>query len=204
MLPELENKNINVENLAERALEDEKVITELLEAISSKNDTIRFNSHKVLLHICKEHPETIYPKWDYLQSLLNSDNNYHKYIAINLISYLTRIDTEKKFEKIFDNFYSIIDGKGTITVALLVGNSGIIALAKPELQSKITQRLLNIDKTHRGKQIELIKGFAVEAFGEYFEEAENKKEIMEFVKKQLNSESPKTRKNAENFLKKWE
>ena len=33
--------------------------------------------------------------------------------------------------------------------------------------------------------------------------AENKKEIVEFVKKQLNSKSPRTRKKANEFLKKW-
>jgi hypothetical protein len=50
---------------------------------------------------------------------------------------------------------------------------------------------------------ELIKGHAIEAFDDYFEEAENQPEILEFVKKQLQSKSPKTRKLARKFLKRW-
>ena len=63
--------------------------------------------------------------------------------------------------------------------------------------------LLNIDEIYHGKQKELVKGYAVEAFDEYFEEAENKEEILQFVREQMQSESLKTRKAAEKFLKKW-
>ncbi|UCF11737.1 MAG: hypothetical protein JSW06_06710 [Thermoplasmatales archaeon] len=49
----------------------------------------------------------------------------------------------------------------------------------------------------------MIKGFAIEALSEYFEEADDKKKIMEFVKGQLESKSPKTKTEAKEFLKKW-
>jgi len=73
---------------------------------------------------------------------------------------------------------------------------------KPNLQTKITNRLLNIEKTHKGKQIELIKAYTIEAFNEYFEESSDKNKILDFVEAQLESESPKTRKLAKEFLKK--
>jgi len=50
---------------------------------------------------------------------------------------------------------------------------------------------------------ELIKASVIEAFDEHFEEAESKGKIREFVRGQLNSESPKTRKRAKEFLDKW-
>lgn len=113
------------------------------------------------------------------------------------------MDVEARLERIFDKLYSIPDGEGTIAAAHLARNSGKIVRAKPELRAKITQRLLNIDRTHHGKQKELIKGHAIEAFDEYFEEAENQPEILEFVRRQLRSQSPKTRKLGREFLKKW-
>jgi hypothetical protein len=154
------------------------------------------------MRISEKSPELIYPRWNLFQDMLSSKNNYHKLIAIHLISNLTRIDSENRFEKIFDEFYDILDGEKTMTAGHIAINSGKIALAKPKLRSKITRRLLNIDKTHRGKQKELIKSYAIDSLNEYFSEAENKEEIMMFVKNQLDSESPKTRKSAENFLKK--
>jgi hypothetical protein len=62
--------------------------------------------------------------------------------------------------------------------------------------------LLNIDQTHHesGRK-DLIKASAIESFNEYFEEIKNKEEVIEFVKTQLRSKSPKTRKLAEKFLK---
>ena len=50
----------------------------------------------------------------------------------------------------------------------------------------------------------MIKGYAIESFSQYFGEAGDKKKIMEFVRKQLNSKSPKTKKLAKEFLEKWE
>jgi hypothetical protein len=202
IIPELDKKDVDVASLAKRVLEDMEVLPELLDGILASKDFIRFNSFKVLLFISEEHPEVLYPRWDFFSSLLDSDNSYQQYIAIYLISSLARADDSARLEGIFDKLYSILDGEGTITAAHLARNSGKIARAKPKLRARITERLLNIDRNHRGKQKELIKGHAIEAFDEYFEEAENQPEILEFVRKQLQSQSPKTRKLAREFLKK--
>ena len=199
-LSELDNKDISVESIAEKALKDGKVLSALLECVLSKNDTIRFNSHEVLLLLSEEHPTVLHSSWDFLEDLLDSDNNYHKFIALNLIANLTKIDTANRFERMFDKYYSILDGERTMAAAHVAAKSGKIARAKPHLQAEITNRLLNIDKTHRGKQKELLKGHAIEALSEYFEEAEDKKRIIEFARQQLKSESPRTRKAAEKFL----
>ena len=202
IIPELDKKDVDVTSLAKRVLEDMEVLPELLDGILASKDFIRFNSFKVLLFISEEHPEVLYPRWDFFSALLDSDNSYQQYIAIYLISSLARADDSARLEGIFDKLYSILDGEGTITAAHLARNSGKIARAKPKLRARITERLLNIDRNHRGKQKELIKGHAIEAFDEYFEEAENQPEILEFVRKQLQSQSPKTRKLAREFLKK--
>ena len=202
IISELDKKDVDVASLAKRVLEDIEVPPELLDGILAKKDFIRFNSFKVLLFISEEHPEVLYPRWDFFATLLDSDNSYQQYIAIYLITNLTRVDDSARLEGIFDKLYSILDGEGTITAAHLARNSGKIARAKPKLRSRITERLLNIDRNHRGKQKELIKGHAIEAFDEYFEEAENQPEILEFVRKQLQSQSPKTRKLAREFLEK--
>ena len=57
--------------------------------------------------------------------------------------------------------------------------------------------------TNQGKQIDLIKAYAIEAFDEYFELSVNKNLIISFVKAQFESKSPKTRKVAKRFLEKW-
>jgi len=205
MLSELSKKNINVEKVAKKALADQKVLSELCEGILCKKETIRFNSFKVLLQVSEEHPKVLYPEWDFFARLLDSDNAYHMYIAIYIIANLTRVDTKNKFEKMFNKYYNLLDDPRIVPPSHIALNSGKIIRAKPKLQNKITKKLLSIDETHheRGRK-DLIKSYVIEGFSEYFGEAKNQKEIVEFVKKQLNSTSPKTRKVAKEFLEKWQ
>ena len=204
MLPDMGKKSIDVESTAKEAIKDDNILAGLLEGILSKKETIRYNSFKVLLLISEEHPELFCPKWDFFVGLLESDNTYHKYIASYIIANLTRVDTENRFEEIFDRYYNLLNDKSIIPAGHVAGNSGKIARAKPELQTRITGRLLSIDETHHEpERRELIKGYAVDSFSEYFEEAENKEKIIAFVRKQLNSKSPRTRKKAKEFLDKW-
>jgi len=192
----------NTQALAKRAIKDEKLLSDLLKGILSKEDEVRFENFKALLLLSEEHPEVLYPKWDCLADLLDSDNHYHRYIAINLLANLATVDEKIKFERIFDKYFSNIDGDRTMVAGQAALNSGKIAKAKPNLQTKITNKLLNIDKTHHGKQTELMKAYAIEALQEYFEVSSDKERILDFVKAQLESKSPKTRKIAKEFLEK--
>lgn len=97
IISDLIGNKIRVEEAASKAIEDSELLSELLEGITSKKDESRFNSYHVLLNISEYNPEILYPKWDYLADLLKSDNQYSRYIAINLLANLVKVDTEKRF-----------------------------------------------------------------------------------------------------------
>jgi hypothetical protein len=199
---DLNNTKINTRAVAKKALKDDKLLVELLDNLWSKNDTIRYNSHKVLFLITEEQPQALYSKWDYFVKLLDSDNTYHKLSAALLLANLIKVDINNKFEKIFDKFYDLLDDRSFITAAYVSEASGEIANAKPRLQTRITKRLLSIDETHHPQERkDLVKASIIKAFEEYFDQARGKKRIVEFVKKQLDCESPETRKAAKEFLK---
>jgi hypothetical protein len=198
----IEDKNAKLEALAELALKDERVLQELLDGVLSKKDAVRYGSFKALNVLSENHPERLYGKWDFFADLMRSDNTHHKYIAIYIIANLTRVDSEEKFEKLFNAYYGLLGNRSVIPPAHVALNSGKIALAKPKLQAEITNRLLDIDTTVQ-RHKDLVKASAIEAFDAYFEESKDQERIIEFVKAQLNCESPKTRKKAKAFLKKW-
>lgn len=200
---ELNTKNIDVENLAREATLNKEFISELLKGVINKSELIRFNSSNVLKVISQKNPETIYPKFDYFVEMLGSSNAYHQCCAIELIANLACSDPKNKFENVFNKFFDILKNEKTIPSAYLARNSGKIALTKPDLRKKITNKLLSIDVLHKGKQIELIKSHVIASLNQYFEFMENKHDIIKFVKNQLNSQSPKTKKAAQAFLKKW-
>jgi len=198
------NSEYDVENIVKKAIKDDKLLSELLQGILSKKDEIRSKNFEILLQISKTYPKILYLKWDFLADLLTSGNHFHRYIAINLLANLTSVDSNNKFEEIFDIYFSNIESNRTMVAGQTALNSGKIAKEIPNFQPKITHILLNIDKIYQGKHTELLKGYAIDAFNEYFKETEDKKEILNFVKAQLNSNSPKTKKIAKEFLKKWD
>jgi len=194
-------KDIDIKAEAGKAMADRKVLTEFLAGLKSKNEAVRYPSFQTLLYISEGYPEILYPEWDFLADMLDSNNAYWKLAGVRLIANMVRIDTEDRFEKIFDRYYDLLNDS-VIIAGHVTANSGKIAMAKPELQSKITGRLLNIDRTTQ-KHKDLIKAGAIESFSEYFNAAENKDAIIQFVREQLKGESPKTRKIAGEFLQKF-
>jgi hypothetical protein len=204
MLPDLNTKDVDLKDLVRQAREDQGFLSELVEGLSGKQERVGYNCLRALLLVAEERPELLYPHWQVFVELLASENTYFKLRGANLIAAIIGADTENRFEQIFDQYYDLLDDKSVITASYIAGNSGKIARTKPGLQSRITRRLLSIDETHHPPECrDLIKGFAVEAFGQYFEESDQKAEILEFVTAQLDSKSPKTRKLAKSFLKKW-
>jgi hypothetical protein len=204
MLPDLNTRDVDLASLAQRAREDQEFLSELVDGLSDKQERVGYNCLRALLLVADERPELLYPHWQVFVGLLASENTYFKLRGANLIAAIIGADTEDRFEQIFDQYYDLLDDKGVITASYIAGYSGQIARAKPGLQSRITHRLLSTDETHcPPERRDLIKGFAVESFGQYFEGSDHQAEILEFVTAQLESKSPKTRKLAKAFLKKW-
>lgn len=195
---------IQAEKIIKRVLQDKKYISEVLNGIKAKEDSVRYPNAIALEILSEKNPRIIYPEWDLFVELLGSNNAYHKSIAISTISNLTAIDREQKFEEIFNQYFKLIDDKSVIVARKLCIYAGRIVKAKPELKTEITNVLLSINGTqHNPNRKDLIKGDIIESFGEFFEEIKDKKKILEFVMSQLSSSSPSTVKKAKEFLSRW-
>jgi hypothetical protein len=136
--------------------------------------------------------------------MLNSTNTFLKCDGVLILGHLARADSENKMQHLFDKLYSLLDDESMITAANLIGVSAIIAKAKPELQTRITNKLLSIDRTHHGSECKnVLKGHAIVALDTYFKDSKDKKRILDFMRVELKNTRPSTRGKAEKFLKKW-
>jgi len=204
MLPDLNKKEVDLACLARQASDNQEFLSELVAGLSDRQERVGYNCLKALMLVAEERPELLYPHWDVFVDLLRSHNTYLKLRGANLIAAVVGVDTDNRFERIFDEYYDLLDGRSVIAAAYIAGNSGKIATAHPELQSRITDRLFSIDQTHHPPdRKDLIKGHAVEALGEYFQESDDKVAILEFVRGELEGKSPRTRKKAKEFLERW-
>ena len=209
LVQKLGDKSITKEQLLEKVRHNYDLIPELLSGISSSKPTIRYGCGKILMDISEEKPEKLYPYMDFFINLLESKYRILTWNAIIIIANLTKIDNENKFESIFEKYYSLLENDYMVTVANVVGNSGKIALAKPHLTQKITDKLLTVDNIsttpHLSEECKrVITEHAIKSFNMFFPQIKQKEKVISFVKKHLNSSRKTLRTESENFLKKWD
>jgi len=208
LFQKLRDKSTTKEELLQRAKQDPDLGPILIKSISSSQAAVRYGCAKVLTDLSEEHPEKLYPCMDYFIALLDSRYRILMWNAMAIIANLTTVDIDKKFDAIFDRYYSFLNDEYMVTVANIVGNSGKIALAKPYLVQRITDELLRVENisitphlTEECKRV--IAEKAIKSFDLFFDNIEQKEKVISFVNKHLNSTRKTLRTEAENFLRKW-
>lgn len=210
LLAKLADKTLTKDDLRELVKHDFGLIPILLTGTSSPKAAIRYGCAKVLMDLSAEYPEKLYPYMDSFIGLLDSKYRILIWNALAIIANLTKVDEEKKFDAIFDKYFDFLNNEYMVTVANTVGNSGKIALAKPYLIPRITAELLKVENvsvtphlTEECKRV--IAEGAIKTFDMFFDKLDEKekKEVLSFVKRQLNSSRRRLSEKASFFFKKW-
>jgi len=207
-LQKLADKSMTKEELLKKVKLDFSLLPIILKGVSSSKATIRYGCAKVLMDLSEEHSQQLYPYMDFFVVLLDSKYRILTWNSMAVIANLTKIDKDRKFDAVFDKYYSFINDEYMVTVANLVGYSGKIAVAKPHLIEKIANELLKVEHilitphlTEECKKV--IAEQAIKSFYMFFEGVERKDKVIAFVERQLKSSRKSLRDEAENFLKKY-
>ena len=208
LLQKLGNKIITKQELVQKIEQNFDLLPELLHGVSSSKPAIRYGCAKVLMDLSEKYPEKLYSYMQTFIELLDSKYRILNWNAMALIANLTKVDIDRKFDAIFDKYYSFLNDEYMVTVANVVGNSARIALAKPYLIQRITTKLLKVNDialtphlTAECKRV--IIEHAIKSLNVFFEKIKAKAEVLSFVKGQLNSPRASLRNEAQSFLKKW-
>jgi hypothetical protein len=209
ILEQLGQKGADIPAFVERVIKRPKEIAELIEALKVEKRAVKFSYEKVLRLASELRPELIYPYFEEFVGLLDSDNSILKWGAIMTIANLAPVDDKKKFEAIFKKYYAPISGQMMITAANIIGSSTKIALAKLELTGRITREILKVEKAKYQRHGEpspecrnVAIGHAIDSFDKFFEQIEDKKAVIAFVKRQLKNTRKPVAKKAERFIRK--
>jgi hypothetical protein len=210
LLVKLADKSLTKDGLRRLVEQDFGLLPVLLEGTCSAKAAVRYGCAKVLTDLSAEHPERLYPYMDSFIALLDSKYRILTWNALAIVANLAKVDGDKKFDAVFDKYYSVLDNEYMVTVANTVGNSGKIALAKPYLIPRITAELLKVEDvsltphlTEECKRV--IAEHAVKTFDLFFDKLgeKEKKEVLAFVERQLNSSRTTLSAKATGFLEKW-
>ena len=209
LLKKLADKKISKEELFKKVKANFNLLPIIIDGVSSEKAAIRYGCGKVLMNLSEEHPEKLYPHMDFFINLLDSKYRILTWQAMDIITNLTKVDVDKKFDSIFDKFYSFINNEYMVTVANIVGHSGKIALAKPYLIPKITKELLKVENIKTTPHLtseckKVIAEGAIQSIDMFFSQIKNKDEVITFVKKHADSSRKTLKAKSHEFLNKWD
>ncbi len=208
LLGKLVDKSITKEELFKKVKQNFDLLPEIIDGVSSGKAAIRYGCGKVLMDLSEEYPDKLYPYMDFFIKLLSSKYRILTWQTMFIIANLTKVDKNKKFDSIFDKYYSFLNDEYMVTVANVVGHSGKIALAKPHLIPKITKELLKVENIKTTPHLtdeckKVIAEKAIQSIDMFFPQIENKDEVISFVKKHAASSRKTLKTKSEEFLNKW-
>ena len=208
LLKKLAEKTLTKDELRHKVEHDFSLLPTLISGLSSPKAAMRYGCAKILMDLSSEHPRKLYPFMDSFVGLLDSKYRILTWNAMAIIANLAGVDLDQKFDAAFEKYYGFLNNEYMVTVANVVGNSGKIALAKPYLIPKITEKLLTVEEisvtphlTEECKRV--IAEHAIASFDLFFDKIDQKERVLSFVERQLSSSRTTLRTQAENFLKKW-
>ena len=200
----LSRKGADPGRVADAAARNPEMLASVLEGLAAKEARVRYGCAKVLMIISEKWPSALYPRFDFLAGLLDSENKILQWNATWILANLTAVDTRNKFERVFDRYFAPIPGPVMITGANVIGAAARIARAKPSLRNRITAELLKVEhaeyQTPECRNIAL--GHAIKSFDRFFDLIEDKEPVVRLIRKQLENTRPATVKKAERFLRK--
>jgi hypothetical protein len=199
-------KDRNLQQVAVMVIKSPEVLKYLVSGLNEIDVRIKYGCNNTLLLLSEKKPEIIYPYFDVFKDYLKSENKFIKWSAILIIANLTRCDNKNKFDDIFNSYFSEITGPVMITAANIIKGAAVIAKAKPYLTEKIIKELLKL-KNARYQTAECLNvaiGHAIISFDRFFTQIRNQKEVLDFVKSNINNSRKATRNKAEKFIKKWD
>jgi hypothetical protein len=198
----LKEGNKAADRVAELALKNKSVLKQVLEGAASENKRVKNASAKCLREVSRTNPKKLYPNFNFFIELISGDDTILKWNAIEVLSNLTKCDTENKFNaKVLNKYITLLSDESMVTAANTVTALGKVALNKPRLRKKITEELIKVDTLpHSAECRNILAGKAIETCGKYIDKLKDKKEIKRFAEKHLKNRRNATRKKAETLL----
>lgn len=155
-----------------------------------------------LLKTGEEDPVRLYGHFECWSKMLESDNNILKWAAIDIIGYVSAVDTQNKTDKKIGDLFRFLHCGHLITCNHAISALGRVAKNKPDLKDKILKELISVSNdtydTETCKDIAM--GKVLEILGEYPEEIKDDKDILDFIDQAQSRKRLSTKMKADRLL----
>lgn len=206
LLAAIAEKDFDLDTFVQMAIKDQNVRDEIVyEMRRNPAIMVYYHCYYVVDKASQERPDLFYGYWDEMAALLQHQNSYHRDFGLEIIGNLSKIDSENRFAAIADDYYRLINDEKFMTGNLCVRNLLKIYQHKVDQRDRILELLLDIDKhcDYTDKQKGVLKADVLSLFEAALDGGAQSDAIVDFIKAEEDSVSPKTRKKARELMKKY-
>jgi hypothetical protein len=206
LIEKIARKDFDVDAFVQLALQNESVREEIVnQMLTNPAIMVYYHCYYVIEKASRKNPELFYPYWDDIAALLHHQNSYHRDFALEIIGNLTKVDQANQFAEVKRNYFDLVNDKKFMTGNCCVRNLLKIYQHKAELRDEIIEILLNIDNRcdYIDKQKAVLKADVLNIFDVIYEDVGVKEDINQFIRTELKSISPKTRRKAKVLVRKF-
>ena len=189
--------------MVQLALEQAETRDLLVEGCFAKDETYRYNCVRVFFRALEQQPALFYPYWERFAGMVESPNGFYRSTAAQAIAFLAAVDEDRRLDAILEAYLRLLDDDKVMVARYFVQTIHLIPQARPDLREKVVACLLDVENTrHNQSRKSLLKADVIHAFDRLFEtlSGPERKEVLAFVAKEQDSESPSTRKAAKSFM----
>ena len=156
MLEKLRKKD-PAESYAAQVYEENILLTDLLDILETEKTAAKYMAEKIVRYISEDRPQLLYPCFDRLFALLDSDNAFIRLGVILSVPNLLELDsqTERKWENCAGRYLRLLDTDDIAVFGNVVQSIPRILKAYPEAADTVLPRLLETDSHNFYRKQEL-------------------------------------------------
>ena len=195
---------VELYDLVQPALESAELRDLLVEGCFAKDETYRYNCVRVFFRALEKQPALFYPYWERFAGMIDSPNGFYRSTVTQAVAYFIAVDEDRRLDAILEDYLHMLDDDKIMVARYFVQTIHLLPEARPDLREKVVACLLDVENTrHTESRKSLLKADIINAFDQLFETLteQEQKQTLAFTEKELDSESPSTRKAAKAFLK---
>ncbi len=168
--------------------------------LSASNSIIKHSYLKELVQIASQSPDKLYQHFDKIAKLLDSEDKIIKCTGIELLGYLSAVDTENKIDHLIKELIHYLHSGQLIVSNHAISALTLIAKTKSRYKCKIIREFLQLEndkfKTEECKNI--LIGKILEAFKQLLPEVKYNEHVIDFIiRAKLNKKSSVKNKASE-------
>jgi HEAT repeat protein len=202
-----EKGNKGAEDVSDLVMEDPKQLPALVDLMSSRSKRVKNAAAKATRIISERMPELLLPYFDKFVELTRGEDTILKWISIDLIGNLARVDSKGRINEILlKDLYTFLADESMVTASHAIDSLAEIAVNKAEFRDEITRQLLKVETIERNAECrDILLGRTMMSYSAYFDKLslEEREAVISLAQRQLNNKRNATRKKAESFLKKY-